>query len=109
MELTRVAGRVDFEHVTFSYFPGVPVLQDICLHARPGERIALVGHTGAGKTTLINLLSRFYDIDAGIIRIDGLDIRQVSRDSLRRQLGVVLQQSFLFSVPTGRARPLFSQ
>jgi len=97
LELSRVAGEVEFDHVTFSYVPGVPVLQDISLHARPGERIALVGPTGAGKTTLINLLSRFYDIDAGTIRIDGADIRSVSRDSLRRQLGVVLQQSFLFS------------
>jgi ATP-binding cassette subfamily B protein len=73
------------------------VLRDICLHARPGQRIALVGPTGAGKTTLVNLLSRFYDIDAGSIRIDGVDIRNVSRESLRRQLGVVLQHSFLFS------------
>jgi len=97
LELGRVAGEVDFDHVTFAYVAGVPVLQDICLHARPGERIALVGHTGAGKTTIVNLLSRFYDIDAGTIRIDGMDIRGVSRDSLRRQLGVVLQQSFLFS------------
>jgi len=69
----------------------------VTLHARAGERIALVGHTGAGKTTLVNLLSRFYDIDAGTILIDGVDIRTVSRDSLRRQLGVVLQQSFLFN------------
>jgi ATP-binding cassette, subfamily B, multidrug efflux pump len=96
-EFSRVAGDVDFDHVSFAYVPGVSVLQDVSLHARPGERIALVGHTGAGKTTLINLLSRFYDIDAGSICIDGVDIRDVSRDSLRRQLGVVLQQSFLFS------------
>jgi ATP-binding cassette subfamily B protein len=97
LEFSRVTGEVQFDHVTFSYIPGVPVLQDITLHARPGERIALVGHTGAGKTTLVNLLSRFYDIDEGTIRIDGVDVRSVSRDSLRRQLGVVLQQSFLFS------------
>lgn len=97
VQLDRVTGEVEFEHVTFSYVPGVPVLQDVCLHARPGECIALVGHTGAGKTTLVNLLSRFYDIDQGAIRIDGLDIRHVSRNSLRRQLSVVLQQSFLFS------------
>jgi ATP-binding cassette subfamily B protein len=96
-ELSRVSGEVKFEHVIFSYVPGVPVLQDISIHARPGERIALVGHTGAGKTTLVNLLSRFYDIEEGAILIDGVDIRTVSRDSLRRQLGVVLQQSFLFS------------
>ncbi len=96
-ELSRVKGDVEFDHVTFSYVPGVPVLTDVSLHARPGERIALVGHTGAGKTTLINLLSRFYDLDAGAIRVDGVDIRTVTRASLRRQLGVVLQQSFLFS------------
>ena len=96
LEFTRVSGKVELDHVTFSYVPGVPVLSDISLKARPGERIALVGHTGAGKTTLVNLLSRFYDIDEGSIRIDDVDIRTVSRDSLRRQLGVVLQQSFLF-------------
>ncbi len=96
-ELPRVAGKVEFDHLHFSYIPGTPVLTDICLHASPGERIALVGHTGAGKTTLVNLLSRFYEQQDGTIRIDDHDIRNVSRDSLRRQLGVVLQQSFLFS------------
>jgi len=97
IELLRAEGDVRLDHVSFSYLPGVPVLTDICIHARPGERIALVGPTGAGKTTLVNLLSRFYDIDAGTIRIDGKDISTLSRDSLRRQLGTVLQQSFLFS------------
>jgi ATP-binding cassette subfamily B multidrug efflux pump len=96
-QLPRVTGDVRLDHVTFSYVPGIPVLKEVSIHARPGERIALVGHTGAGKTTLVNLLSRFYDAQAGTIRIDGIDIRSVSRDSLRRQLGVVLQQSFLFS------------
>ncbi len=95
--LPRLAGDVRLEHVTFAYVPGVPVLQDVSIHARPGEQIALVGHTGAGKTTLVNLLSRFYDSDEGNIYLDGVDIRAVTRDSLRRQLGVVLQQSFLFS------------
>ncbi|MFN2145584.1 MAG: ABC transporter ATP-binding protein [Anaerolineales bacterium] len=97
LELSRVTGEVKFDHVTFSYVPGVPVLKDVSIHARSGERIALVGHTGAGKTTLVNLLSRFYDIDEGRILIDGVNIQAVSRDSLRRQIGVVLQQSFLFS------------
>lgn len=96
-DLPRVVGEVRFENVTFAYVPGVPVLKDIRLHVRPGQRIALVGHTGAGKTTLVNLLSRFYDLNEGAIRIDGIDIGTVTRDSLRRQLGVVLQQSFLFS------------
>jgi len=96
-ELPRVTGEVELDHLGFAYVPGTPVLQDVTIHARPGERIALVGHTGAGKTTLVNLLSRFYEPQQGAIRIDGVDIRSVSRDSLRRQLGVVLQQSFLFS------------
>jgi ATP-binding cassette subfamily B protein len=95
--LREVRGEVAFEKVTFSYVPGVPVLQDVSLHARPGERIALVGPTGAGKTTLVNLLSRFYDLDEGTIRIDGIDIRRVTCDTLRQKLGVVLQQSFLFA------------
>lgn len=95
--LSRVGGEVEFDHVTFSYVPGVSVLQDVCLRVLPGERIAVVGPTGAGKTTLVNLLSRFYELEEGSIRIDGADIRTVTRDSLRRQLGVVLQQSFLFA------------
>ena len=95
--LSEVVGEVEFDHVSFSYRPELYVLKDICLHARPGQRIALVGHTGAGKTTLVNVLCRFYDIDEGTIRIDGRDIRSVSRDSLRRKLGIVLQQTFLFS------------
>ncbi|MBI5017606.1 MAG: ABC transporter ATP-binding protein [Deltaproteobacteria bacterium] len=96
-ELTRVVGAVEFEHVTFAYVPGLPVLQDVCLRVPPGERVAFVGPTGAGKTTLVNLLSRFYDLEEGSIRIDGADLRTLTRDSLRRQLGVVLQQSFLFA------------
>lgn len=97
VELGRVEGDVVFDHVTFSYMPGVPVLKDVSLHARPGERIALVGPTGAGKTTMVNLLSRFYDLDSGAIQVDGIDVRQTSRASLRRNLGTVLQQSFLFA------------
>ena len=97
LELSRVKGDVKLDRVSFSYVPGTPVLKEVSLHARPGERIALVGRTGAGKTTLVNLLSRFYDIQKGTILIDDTDIYTVSRDSLRRQLGSVLQHSFLFS------------
>jgi len=83
--------------VDFAYVPGVPVIKDMSLQAQPGQTIALVGPTGAGKTTMINLLSRFYDIDRGAICIDGRDIRQVQKANLRRQLGIVLQDTFLFS------------
>lgn len=94
--LETIAGKVTFEDVSFGYRPGVPVLRHICLAAVPGQTIALVGPTGAGKTTIINLLSRFYDVDAGAIRIDDHDIRGVRKADLRRQLGVVLQDTFLF-------------
>ncbi len=95
--LKRIRGDVAFEGVGFSYVPGVPVLKHIDLHAGAGQIVALVGPTGAGKTTIVNLLTRFYDIDEGTIRIDGTDIRTVQKASLRRQLGIVLQQSFLFA------------
>lgn len=95
--LENVRGEVEFDHVNFEYVPGVPVLKDVCLHAMPGQTIALVGPTGAGKTTIVNLLSRFYDVQSGAIRIDGRDIRTVTKDSLRRQLGIVLQDTFLFT------------
>ncbi len=97
IELTEIHGDVVFDHVEFSYEENVPVLKDISLHARPGETIALVGPTGAGKTTIVNLLTRFYDIQSGSIRIDGHDLREVQIDTLRRQLGVVLQDTYLFS------------
>jgi len=95
--LPEIRGRVEFDRVGFAYVPGVPVLEDIRLTAEPGQIIALVGPTGAGKTTIINLLTRFYDVAEGAIRIDGRDIRTVQQGSLRRQLGVVLQDTFLFS------------
>jgi ATP-binding cassette subfamily B protein len=95
--LSDIAGEVVFDHVDFAYVPGVPVIKDMSLRARPGQTIALVGPTGAGKTTMINLLTRFYDIDGGGIRIDGRDIREMQKASLRRQLGIVLQDTFLFS------------
>ena len=97
IELADVKGDVSFEAVDFAYVEDVPVLNDVSLHARAGETIALVGPTGAGKTTIVNLLTRFYDLDSGGIRIDGTDIRKLTRDSLRRSLGIVLQQSFLFA------------
>jgi ATP-binding cassette subfamily B protein len=95
--LDSVHGNVTFEHVNFSYLPGTPVINDMSLQAKAGQIIALVGPTGAGKTTLINLLSRFYEIDNGSITIDGKDIRDICKDDLRQQLGIVLQDTFLFS------------
>ncbi len=94
--LADPAGDVSIEHVDFSYVPGRPILRDICVHARPGARIALVGPTGCGKTTLINLLLRFYDADAGRIVLDGHDIRALTRRSLRASFGMVLQDTWLF-------------
>jgi ATP-binding cassette subfamily B protein len=93
----ELQGRVQFDRVRFGYQAGVPVIKDFSLEARKGEMVAIVGPTGAGKTTLINLLVRFYDIDSGRITIDGRDITQIPRTSLRRQLGIVLQDTFLFS------------
>lgn len=90
-------GRVQFDHVTFGYRPGEPVLKDLSLDAAPGDIIALVGPTGAGKTTVINLLTRFYELDAGAILLDGVDIRDVKKADLRRRLGLVLQDTFLFA------------
>ncbi len=95
--LENMCGEVCFEHVRFGYNPDKPVLKDLTLEAQPGQLIALVGPTGAGKTTVINLLTRFYEIQAGRILVDGQDIRGLRKDDLRRQLGLVLQESFLFS------------
>jgi ATP-binding cassette subfamily B protein len=89
-------GRVDFEHINFSYRSGTPVIEDLSLVAEPGSTVAIVGPTGAGKTTLVNLLMRFYDVDSGRILIDGVDITTVSRDSLRSRIGMVLQDTWLF-------------
>jgi ATP-binding cassette subfamily B protein len=97
LPLESVQGDVRFEHVDFGYRPDTPVIKDMSLEAKAGETIALVGPTGAGKTTIINLLTRFYEINGGQITIDGKDICQVKKADLRRQLGLVLQDTFLFS------------
>lgn len=93
----EIKGEVIFDNVNFSYVPGVPVLKNMSFHAKSGQIIALVGPTGAGKTTMINILGRFYEIQSGKISIDGVDIREVTRSSLRKQLGTVLQDNFLFA------------
>ena len=95
--LTEVRGEVAFDGVRFAYDAGVPILEDVSLRVYPGQTVALVGPTGAGKTTIVNLLTRFYDIDGGAISVDGTDIRHIRRDDLRRALGIVLQDTFLFS------------
>lgn len=95
--LPPVTGKVEYSRVSFAYKPGEPVLKDISLLAQPGEAIALVGASGAGKTTFVNLLPRFYDASAGQILIDGVDIRDVTLDSLRRQIGIVPQETMMFS------------
>jgi len=95
-ELPPISGRVEFDDVTFAY-DGADVLRDVSFTVEPGQRVALVGPTGAGKTTTINLLARFYDADTGEVRIDGHPIRSVTQQSLRRQLGIVPQDSYLFS------------
>ena len=97
IEVDKVAGDVRYEGVGFRYEPETPVLEGIDLHARAGETVALVGPTGAGKTTLVSLLLRFYDVTEGRITVDGHDIRDVSQDSLGRQMSVVLQEPYLFS------------
>jgi ATP-binding cassette subfamily B protein len=88
---------VEFRHVWFHYHPGVPVLQDLSLHVPAGQSLAIVGHTGAGKTTLVNLIARFYDVTDGAMLLDGVDLRRLSLESLRGQIGIVLQEPFLFS------------
>ena len=91
-----VTGRVAFEHVRFGYAPDRPLMRDVSLVAEPGQKVAIVGATGAGKTTLINLLMRFYEVDGGRITLDGVDTRELTRADLRRQFGMVLQDAWLF-------------
>jgi ATP-binding cassette, subfamily B, multidrug efflux pump len=97
VELPPVKGRVAFEHVNFGYKTDEPVLRDVSLEVEPGQTLALVGPTGAGKTSIVSLLTRFYDVDSGWITVDGNDVRSVTQASLRGQMGVVLQDTFLFS------------
>ncbi|MBQ2769673.1 MAG: ABC transporter ATP-binding protein [Clostridia bacterium] len=96
-DYVRLLGDVRFEHVTFGYDPEHKVLHDISLFAKPGQKIALVGSTGAGKTTITNLLTRFYDIQEGTITYDGIDIKRIKKDDLRHSLGMVLQDTHLFT------------
>ena len=95
-ELRDVWGDVKMEHVDFSYEPGKPIIKDLNFHAKPGSLTAIVGPTGAGKTTIINLLMRFYDVDGGAIYVDGQDIRKLTRSSLRKAFTMVLQDTWLF-------------
>lgn len=96
MTLTTVRGAVTFTNVAFSYDPQQPLIRDFSFSAKPGETVAIVGKTGAGKSTLVNLLMRFYEVDAGVITIDGHDINYLTRDSLRQSFGMVLQDTWLF-------------
>ena len=97
VERAEVRGEIRFEHVKFGYLPDTPVLHDFSLHVKPGQKIALVGETGSGKTTIINLLTRFYEPDAGRILLDGIDLREITKQSLRSCMAVVLQDTHLFS------------
>ena len=95
--LTPLRGDVRFEHVDFGYEAGHPILRDISLYAEPGQKIAFVGSTGAGKTTITNLINRFYDVQGGRVIYDGIDVRDIKKDDLRRSLGIVLQDTHLFT------------
>ena len=96
VSLKNVRGQVDFDNVTFSYEDDINILENVNLHVKPGETIALVGPTGAGKTTIINLITRFYDVTGGSVKIDGNDVRNVTLESLREEVGVLMQDPFIF-------------
>ena len=96
-QLIPLRGDVRFEHVNFGYEPGHPILKNISLYAKPGQKIAFVGSTGAGKTTITNLINRFYDIDGGRLTYDGIDVSRIKKDDLRHSLGIVLQDTHLFT------------
>ena len=95
--LTELKGAVRFSHVDFSYVPGKRILHDVSVYANPGQKIAFVGSTGAGKTTITNLINRFYEIEGGLITYDGIDVKAIAKDDLRRSLGAVLQDTHLFT------------
>ena len=98
--LTELRGAVRFSHVDFSYVPGKRILKDVSVYANPGQKIAFVGSTGAGKTTITNLINRFYEIEGGLITYDGIDVKAIRKDDLRRSLGAVLQDTHLFTAPS---------
>ena len=101
LDSDEITGRLSFRHINFSYVPGEPVLKDFCLEVDKGQKIAIVGKTGSGKTTIINLLTRFYETDSGEILLDGTDIRDITKDSLRKNIAIVLQDTVLFSDSIG--------
>ncbi len=94
--ISRVTGRISFDHVKFGYDSDRPVIHDLSVEIKPGQKVAIVGPTGAGKTTIVNLLMRFYDPDEGVIKLDGVDTKQISRHNIRRNFGMVLQDTWLF-------------